>query len=84
MTAPVQPLSEITEEAVAVLVRELGLARTLRFFAQFQSGHGDYTADRSAWMGDVPPLDDLIREARGIDAARSSAEHAAAPREAPE
>ena len=41
MTVPTQPLSEITQEAVSVLVRELGVARTLRFLGQYRKGTGD-------------------------------------------
>lgn len=46
MILPTQPLSEITQEAVSLLVRELGVARTLRFLGQYRTGQGDYTAER--------------------------------------
>ena len=71
MTVPTQPLSETTREAVAVLVRELGVARTLRFLAQYRTGRGDYTAERDAYVSD-PPLEDLIAEAQRRDRDRTA------------
>ena len=69
MTVPSQPLSQITEEAVRVLVRELGVARTLRFLAQYRTGSGDYTSERHGWLTDEP-LDQLVEEAQRIDRER--------------
>ena len=66
MTVPTQPLSEITREAVAVLVRELGVARTLRFLGQYRTGQGDYTAERHSFLSD-PPLEELFEAARRLD-----------------
>ena len=70
MTASAEPLDRLTAEAIAVLTRELGLARTLRFLAQYQSGYGDYTAERDDLLGNDPPLDALLDDARRRDAAR--------------
>lgn len=67
MTLPTEPLSETTRAAVAVLTRELGVARTLRFLAQFRAGGGDYTAERAALLTDGP-LDELLDEAERLDA----------------
>ena len=66
MNVPTQPLSEITREAVAVLVRELGVARTLRFLGQYRTGQGDYTAERHHFLAD-PPLEELLKQARRLD-----------------
>ena len=71
MTVPTQPLSQITQEAVSVLVRELGVARTLRFLGQYRAGTGDYTAERHSWLVDVP-LEKLIEEAQRIDRERGA------------
>ena len=71
MTVPTQPLSQITQEAVSVLVRELGVARTLRFLGQYRAGTGDYTAERHSWLADVP-LEKLIEEAQRIDRERGA------------
>ncbi|MGI9175265.1 MAG: hypothetical protein ACR2GR_08105 [Rhodothermales bacterium] len=70
MTVPTQPLSEITREAIAVLVRELGVARTLRFLGQYRTGQGDYTAERHGFLTD-PPLEELFDEAQRLDQEQS-------------
>lgn len=71
MTVPTQPLSEITREAVTVLVRELGVARTLRFLGQYRTGHGDYTAERHNFLTDLP-LEELFDQARRLDHAKNT------------
>ena len=71
MTVPTQPLSEITQEAVSVLVRELGVARTLRFLGQYRKGTGDYTADRHKWLPDLT-LEEWAEKARGTDPERNA------------
>lgn len=48
MTSIQKPLAELSEEAVDVLVRQLGLADTVRFLRQFTGGLGDYTRERQA------------------------------------
>lgn len=66
MTTHTPPLSEITREAVSVLVRELGVARTLRFLRQYRVGQDDYTAERHTFLDDLP-IEDLFREAQRLD-----------------
>ena len=51
MSARLRPLAEVTDEAVGVLIRELGVTDTLLFLSQFGYGGGDYTAERRAWVG---------------------------------
>ena len=70
MTVPTQPLSEVTREAVSVLVRELGVARTLRFLGQYRTGQGDYTAERERFLNDAP-LEELVEQARRLDQERN-------------
>jgi len=50
MIADTQPLTEITQEALRLLYRELGLVNTIRFLNQFTTGFGNYTEERSAWL----------------------------------
>lgn len=54
-----------------MLVRELGVARTLRFLGQYRTGAGDYTADGHDWLADVP-LEELIEQAQRIDRERNA------------
>ncbi len=46
MIAEPQPLTEITQEALRLLYRELGLVNTVRFLNQFTAGFGNYTEER--------------------------------------
>ena len=59
MDIPARPLTEITEEAVRLLVRELGPADAIRFLGQFTMGYGDYTAERDRLFEGVT-IDDVV------------------------
>lgn len=61
MSIATKTLLENTEEAIAILSRELGVANTLRFLRQFRSGSGNYTEDR-----DEIPLEEILAEARRL------------------
>ena len=68
MIEPRMPtLDEIRRKGLEALVRELGPLGMARFLQQFESGHGDYTAERELWLGDddVKGLATKILEARG-------------------
>jgi hypothetical protein len=60
-TVDTTPLVEITEKALEVLIRELGLAKTLRFVGQFTAGYGNYTEEREQMFADMT-LDDILSE----------------------
>ena len=53
MSVAIRPLSEINQEATAILAREMGIADALRFLSQFGSGSGDYTKERDQWLGSL-------------------------------
>ncbi|MEM1117828.1 MAG: hypothetical protein AAF845_01225 [Bacteroidota bacterium] len=55
-------MSELTHDAIHLLVRELGVVETARFLGQFGLGHGDYTKERDALFEGVS-TEDLIEEA---------------------
>jgi hypothetical protein len=42
----VRPLHEINDEAMRLLVREMGAADAARFISQFTTGSGNYTEER--------------------------------------
>jgi len=46
MNPKAEETSEITAEAIELLFREMGVAKTLRFLSQVSGGHGDYTKER--------------------------------------
>lgn len=59
MVVQTKPLAEVTQTAIRVLCREIGLADTMRFVGQFTVGYGDYTAERDELFKDMT-LDDMI------------------------
>lgn len=61
MVAQTRPLAEVTQTAIRVLVREIGLVDTMRFVGQFTLGYGNYTEERDELFGEMT-LDELIAE----------------------
>lgn len=53
MTASMRPLAEVTEQATAILIREMGVVDALRFLSQIRAGSGDYTKERSRWLDNL-------------------------------
>ncbi len=60
-TAPVEtkPLAEITQEAIRILCKEMGIVNTIRFVNQFTVGYGNYTEEREALFEDLT-MDDIV------------------------
>jgi hypothetical protein len=63
-----KPLADVTQEAFAVLRRELGVD-TLRFLRQFGAGAGNYTEERDALERDLS-VEEIFAEARRREALR--------------
>ncbi|WP_367154805.1 hypothetical protein [Methylomonas sp. HYX-M1] len=63
MTTPARPLTDITNKALHVLAKEIGVADTMRFLGQFSTGTGNYTEEREA-LFDHLSLDDVLTEIR--------------------
>jgi hypothetical protein len=61
MTTELQPLAEITQTALKVLYREIGVVNTVRFINQFTTGYGNYTKEREQLFAHLT-LDDLVTE----------------------
>ncbi len=53
MNATIENLDEITSEAIDVLCREMGVAKTMRFLGQFGKGYGNYTEERENFFKDL-------------------------------
>lgn len=64
MTIPARPLTDITNQAIHVLAREIGTVDTMRFLSQFSNGIGNYTQERGV-LFDHLTLDDVLSEIRG-------------------
>ena len=59
MVVEAKPLAEITQDALQVLYKEIGIVNTVRFISQFTVGYGNYTEERERLFGDMT-LDDII------------------------
>ena len=61
--------AELTEEAIEILCREMGVVRTIRFLQQFSNGRGDYTKERENLFKDLTVADIVaeIEKSRKID-----------------
>ena len=59
MIVQTKPLSEVTQQAIALLMKEIGVVNTVRFLNQFTMGYGDYTAERDTLFSDLT-LDTLL------------------------
>ena len=60
MTLAARPLYEITERAIEILAREIGVD-TVRFLGQFSKGYGNYTEERDALFGSLT-LEGILAE----------------------
>ncbi len=56
-------LSEITQQALALLTKELGVVDSVRFLNQFTAGYGDYTLERDNLFADLT-LDEILSAIR--------------------
>ena len=63
MTPVTNPLTEVTTEAIALLLREIGVVNTVRFLNQYSTGYGNYVTERDQLFGHLT-LDEIIREIR--------------------
>lgn len=63
MIVPARPLAEVTQHAIQVLSREMGVADTMRFLNQFGTGSGNYSEEREALYQHLT-LDNILSEVR--------------------
>jgi hypothetical protein len=61
MALETMTLAQIQSKGLDLLARELGPVGLIRFLQQFDSGSGDYTAERGQWL-DTATVDELARE----------------------
>jgi len=61
MSPKTKTLSQVNEEAIHLLSRELGVADTARFIRQFTTGTGDYTKERRERFAETS-LDEILEE----------------------
>jgi len=53
MITQTKNLNEITQQAIEVLFKEVGIANTIRFLNQFSTGYGNYTEERENLFEDL-------------------------------
>lgn len=56
-----KPLAEVTQEAIRVLIQELGPVDTVRFVNQFTVGYGNYTEERRRLFAGMT-LEEIVSE----------------------
>jgi hypothetical protein len=61
MNPAVMTLEQIRLTGLKALSRDLGPVGLARFLQQFETGHGDYTAERHRWLGE-PTVQYLAQE----------------------
>jgi hypothetical protein len=62
---------EVTQEAIRVLAREIGVADTMRFLSQLIRGTGNYVEERHALLGN-PTVEEFFAEVHRREALRSA------------
>ncbi len=70
MIAEPKALIEITQEALRLLYRELGLVDTVRFINQFTQGFGDFTEERRRLL-ENQTFEEAIIDLRAYQATRA-------------
>lgn len=60
MSSQTKSLNEITQQAIQVLSKEIGIANTVRFLNQFSTGYGNYTEERESLFKDLT-LDEILK-----------------------
>ena len=71
MNVQTKPLSEITQQAIDLLFKEMGIVNTIRFLNQFTTGYGDYTREREALFKDLT-LDEILSAMKNVPDQRNA------------
>jgi len=61
MSQALKTLAEVRKAGISALNKTLGPVDALRFLQQYESGRGDYTANRHKWLGN-PSVDSIFAE----------------------
>ena len=61
MNTKVMTMTEIRRTGIQLLTKKLGAVGMVRFLQQSDLGWGDYTKERSQWLGN-PTLDEIAAE----------------------
>ena len=58
----IMTLEQIRATGMHVLMQHLGAVGMIRFLQQFQTGHGDYSKDRHAWLDQETDVSSLAQK----------------------
>jgi hypothetical protein len=61
MPVKTMTLEQVRVAGYQVLIRELGPVNLVRFLQQFETGYGDYTAERRQWL-DRYTIEEIAQE----------------------
>lgn len=59
MSTHTTSLNQITQTAIHILSKEIGISDTIRFINQFSDGYGNYVQEREEMLKDLS-LDEII------------------------
>ena len=65
MITQTKNLSEITQQAIDVLFKEVGVANTIRFLNQFSTGYDNYTEERENLFEDLT-LNEILAQLKNL------------------
>lgn len=65
MITQTKNLSEITQQSIEVLFKEVGIANTIRFLNQFSTGYGNYTEERENFFEDLT-LNEILAKFKNL------------------
>ncbi|MEM7535811.1 MAG: hypothetical protein AAF639_26770 [Chloroflexota bacterium] len=71
MMTATKPLTEIMQDALRMLYRDLGIVNTIRFLSQFTTGFGNYTEERRQ-ITEHEMLEDVLADVYAYQAQRAS------------
>ncbi|MBD2654051.1 MULTISPECIES: hypothetical protein [Synechocystis] len=66
MITETKNLSEITQQAIEILFKEVGISNTIRFLNQFSMGYGNYTEERRDLFEDLT-MEQFLSEMENLD-----------------
>lgn len=72
MSTQPKTLEEIRRTGLDCLLRELGPIGMVRFLQQFETGRGDYTSERHAWLDPLDVQSIIDEMTRGGEQPRDS------------
>jgi hypothetical protein len=64
MSIKINDLYDIRKKGIEALYKKLGPLGMARFLQQYETGKGDYTRERSAWLSHYSAKD-ILREIKG-------------------